>query len=561
MNRIRYIYGIIIVVAVCSCQKDIDALPNYIEFGAIHKFVLRSAETRAATDWGGTTTADFNGTMKLYGMYDGTGASTFINGDNVEVTGGQNTTYKKVWPNATSTYKFFAFYPSDAMTVATDASNLKCTVNSASGYTIGANASTHKDLMYASRENPTHGAKFDLVFHHLLTRVTFQVSRATDFPEKEIESITLTGVRDTYEGETQSGSTEEDDDDSKFTWTRVGNTTNSPCMNATNTPGSPSIFPYKLTTTSTLLNDNFFLFPQTVSESGKEIKLQLKLKDEATPIEVDLSDTGIDWGMGEWINYILTFNQTGEKVTIAAQILPWTSSGVDGDALGRKLNLSETEVNFYKLNGTLTASNNKVYFWTNQKDAYIEEDMLDSKTKVNSIFKDLNFEFDDDDGWGHFTLDFLSNSAAVGEYNIVLNVGGLRKKIQINILDLTLDFEKDFEKVAITKKGYPDDVKADDVEIEFETDGTAAYIEEYFYYRDLKTNINNIFEGLSAYTDDDGTSIPASNFVFNGPSPNKGKITFKLKHFGKDGGYIILNIQKGTARIREKIQIEMKWDK
>lgn len=135
------------------------------------------------------------------------------------------------------------------------------------------------------------------------------------------------------------------------------------------------------------------------------------------------------------------------------EISNWTPIDVEVDTLGRRLNVSDTDVTML-YRAKATADGHKIYFWTNQKKVYIEQkgyagddmgNQAGSTFVVNNVFKNLSgdtegdgstidedaadhFTFNPDNGSGCITLKpELTSGINVGR--IVLNAGGLRKEI------------------------------------------------------------------------------------------------------------------------------------
>lgn len=567
----------IMLLQLTACKDDSPEEPNYIQFGEL---VLEGSSstkegTRAPIITGKDGGANYDAYMSLYGMYSGT---TYINESSLKVNNGYlNTKYQ--WPSSGAALTFYAFAPAlppesgggvTGLSVTRNTTDLNCEILDA--YDV---LSNQQDLLFGAT-GPFSSGVMQFEFQHVLSRITFQVSKSADNANTiKIQSITLTNVYNELQGKVEVSSS--DNKIAATTWTYPGSKQGGNELTvsvADKTVGEdPTYLPSNGTTIGN--DDNVFMFPHSSDQlESQDVKLTITYTENGDSKSriFDLKEyKTTPWGMGQWINYVITF-ETGGGIPLHIEYKPWGTSDVESDALGRKLNLSETEVNFYKLNGTLTSSNNKVYFWTNQKEAYIEKYTYNSTTEeVNEMFQNLsrdkkgdgseletvsNFTFNSEQGYGHFTL--VKKNALDKPYYIVLNVGGLRKKILINILDLTLS-NIPTEAVTITKyySVGTGTATAQYKEIEFTTNGDEAYIEKYFYYGDIKTPVNAIFHSLSGDKNGNGTDLePVSNFTFSGGS---GTIKLNLKHFGKDGGYIILNIRKGTVHIREKIEIEMNW--
>lgn len=544
---------VILLLQLTACNDDSPEEPNYIQFGELvlegTSSLDEEKETRASIVVGvGDQNKNYQGKMNLYGMLANTTATPYINNMGLTVTNG-NTNTQVLWPDGALTFYAFAAGSNtvSGLTVLPQSNKAKPDCN------IGAyNAlSNQQDLLFGAT-GPFSTGTMTFEFQHVLSRITFQAKKATgNLNTIVLDSIKLIDVYNNLEGKVEVSSS--DNTIAATTWT-------CPAPKEAGKTGTQKIvvgktiettLNYLPSNTTAVTNDNFFMFPHTKDQfTSQGAKLVVYYKEGGTKESksFDLKDYEA-WGMGEWINYVITFEKRND-VRMYVEYKPWTTTNVYSDTLlGRKLNISETEVVFYKLNNELTASNNEIYFWTNQEDAYIEED-INADTKFDDVFENLNWRFIPGTGWGYFTLN-LKKDSKVGEYNIVLNVGGLRKKVMVNILDLKLDIA---EVDTIKKEGYPDDLKATSVTIPFSTNGDAvAYIDKYFYYRDLKTYINNIFKNLSSDEDNDG-----SNFTF---SSGVGTIKLELEHFGKDEGYIILNIQRGAARVRKEIKINMAWKK
>ncbi|NDV58331.1 fimbrillin family protein [Bacteroides sp. 519] len=328
MKRIRYIYGFFITVAFCfsSCEKNIDA-PNYIEFGGL-KFALRSEQTRSSSNWVDTNDEVFIGNMGLYGMYKG-GSTPFIDGYEATISSSiLKTPY--TWPSAAD-FRFVAFHNGTTgehwwpvTPSLLNISNLQFTMP-----TLTVDADNQHDLLYASlivngpvdRENPP---KLSMVFHHVLTRITFQFM---GYKDTKVEGVTLKGVKCEATATSASGTTGLTDTtaemESKLVWTKTSNM-NNPTLTYTSAislDGDTPV-PEHIGT-----NDNFFLLPHTTAELAS---VELEVRLEGNVLKKASVPTTTAWGMGQWINYVVKV--APDKIVFAGiTVNPWPASTPAGN--------------------------------------------------------------------------------------------------------------------------------------------------------------------------------------------------------------------------------------
>lgn len=207
------------------------------------------------------------------------------------------------------------------------------------------------------------------------------------------------------------------------------------------------------------LNDGYlFMIPQSFTSNGSaKIRVYVEAgwadgnKDVSfdKPIEFDIAQTSLDWNQGEAINYKINIDitdhvQTGS--TISAELVPWSETEVDSEALNRQLNLTRIEATVYD------AAVTRVYFWSNQPrdKVYISplchagtlasgggtemgvEEVLTNLTATNP-WEATNLHYDETTGEGYFELNRTNSNSAEGAYLIYVYAGGLRRAVQVNI--------------------------------------------------------------------------------------------------------------------------------
>lgn len=208
------------------------------------------------------------------------------------------------------------------------------------------------------------------------------------------------------------------------------------------------------------LNDGYlFMIPQSFTEGTAKIRVYV-VADWITgqenssfddPIEFDLALTGLEWNQGEAINYNINIDLSDHLMTnstLSAELVPWDQTEIESDIYLRQLNVTRVKADVYD------AAVTRIYFWSNQpKEAvYVSPKCyvgtLPSaggvEQNVNDIFLDLtaenpweatNLHYDDNTGEGYFDLDRINSNSVAQNYLIYLYAGGLRRSIQINVIN------------------------------------------------------------------------------------------------------------------------------
>lgn len=134
-------------------------------------------------------------------------------------------------------------------------------------------------------------------------------------------------------------------------------------------------------------------------------------------------------------HYFLFTGRINNSFEANIEAAPWGSSlDIDGDNHNRVLNITSTELDVNILNSA------RIFFYTNQTDVQVESTCSKDGTggySVNGEFDDLsgyqatNRYFNPTTGTGWIQINTIKKENAV--YRIVLNAGGLRKEIKINV--------------------------------------------------------------------------------------------------------------------------------
>ena len=139
--------------------------------------------------------------------------------------------------------------------------------------------------------------------------------------------------------------------------------------------------------------------------------------------------------------------ETTKDLTFSLSVIPWQEITVDGDVLGRKLNVSATEKEFIYSTPS-NAESYRIYFWSNQEDVRVEPMGYVGTSgtdpfAVDAVFASLatssssNFHYvwnqSTKTGEGYIDLKPTFESGTnVGR--IILNAGGLRKEILTRVV-------------------------------------------------------------------------------------------------------------------------------
>jgi len=307
MKQLRYIYPLLFLttLVVSSCQKDED--PNYIRFGTTIYYPEEGEEPTRQTRGSSkgedykTTYSEFTGDFNLYGFYDN---NKFIDGDALKATNGTNvklistgSTYKKLWPEQPdAVYQFYAFSPA-SLTVAIDANKIV-------SYNIPPDITNHQDLLFA-KATATYGDEIALQFDHLLSRVTFGITKHPGYGGNQVrvKKVTLKGVKNVFTGEFT---------DTAFTgWTQEGDTKTDYYLDAV-TGIAVSATPSPSTTVSIFNNQNLFLFPQ---DGLHNMSIELEI---TTPLGNDVIRGSLppgEWEIGKWTHYHMEVNDGYVEIT------------------------------------------------------------------------------------------------------------------------------------------------------------------------------------------------------------------------------------------------------
>lgn len=207
--------------------------------------------------------------------------------------------------SSNSVYRFRAVYPIAPDQVSyTDDLNGNAVI---SNFTVNASSSAQKDLMLSDMVEKTISspigdpAPVDIVFHHLLSKVTVKINEdiSTSAPNHELDVFTITGVklnglpdRGTYTGTTTSG-----------TWSTSG-AQGLTCINNTN---------YSIDNGGayTTVFDGLLLIPMTITNQVNMV-LDYKVSHnggEATTKSAVISIPAITWEAGKVYTYQLSMSE------------------------------------------------------------------------------------------------------------------------------------------------------------------------------------------------------------------------------------------------------------
>jgi len=319
MKRSKYVYVIVFLLlpVINSCQEDEDTI-KYIRFGTtIYYPKEEGSQTRGTAHGEGDTDnyTPYMGEFKLYGFYNTT---NFINGDALTTTTGTDVLwksngkdYQKAWPDAptasTAVYRFYAVSPTN-VSVNPDLSTI-------GPYNIPVNAADQKDVLFATT-TAGYGEEISLEFDHLMTRVTFGVTKSPDFKGEQIKvkRVTLKGVKNGLTGLF----------DTTFTWQPWDGINKKNSYIDSGSSGiavieTPIPKPEEITS---FADENMFLFPQDELEN---ITIEVQLNAPVTRTVTGTLPSG-EWEMGKWMHYEIEVGVSSVK--IIGTIEQWSTGGI-----------------------------------------------------------------------------------------------------------------------------------------------------------------------------------------------------------------------------------------
>ena len=225
-----------------------------------------------------------------------------------------------------SVFRFRAVYPIAPDLVSyTDDLNGNAVI---SNFTVNASASSQKDLMLSDMVERTltsvgNPAAVDIVFHHLLCKVTFKINEDTSTPNAGLDVFTVTGVklnglpdRGTYTGTSTTG-----------TWSTSG-AQGLTCINNTNYAidnggAYTTVFNGLLLIPMTITNQVNMVLDYKVSHNG----------GEATTKSAVISIPAITWEAGKVYTYQLSMSEEYYIRFGNITVDPWGSTQSSGSVI------------------------------------------------------------------------------------------------------------------------------------------------------------------------------------------------------------------------------------
>lgn len=442
LNIHKLLLVAIILLQLIACNDDSSEEPNYIQFGelvlagtsSLDDEDVGEEETRATIVEGvGTGNKNYQGEMILYGLVANTPNATtpYINGDVISVTGGQVTTSYQ-WPSDGKALTFYAFAAGTAnvtnltVTPQTNKAKPDCNIGA---YNVLAN---QQDLLFGAT-GPFSGGIMQFEFQHVLSRITFQAKSSTT-KTIVVTSITLTDVYNNLIGKVEVSSS--NNKIAATTWDYPTSKTTGKfgthIITVNKTIGTTAKYLPSNTTAGT--NDNVFMFPHSSGQfASQTAKLTIAYTKNGTSKSKDFDlENNAAWGMGQWINYVITFKEGTVEPEIETQILGWdaTTQDVDG-CIGRRLTLSTTNINLvYK---TPSTTKYRIYFWTDQKTVAVES-MTTGSFNTPTITYNPQWSADGT----HISIGYIDlvptyNTVGTKTGSFTINADGLKKTVSFSL--------------------------------------------------------------------------------------------------------------------------------